>query len=354
MKKLPFKKFGKKKPTPTIPSRITNETVAEYRERILAGGRRFKYPIQYARHRVVVTAAIVVTASLILTLLVGWWQLYFAQNTSNFFYRITSVVPVPVASVEGKSVRYSDYLMRLNPSMHYLENSQQVDLGSSDGQRQLDYIKRQSLDIAIADAYALKLADQLDISVTDEQVDQVISKDRNTASGRISQDTYDASIFSELGWTPSEYRYDAKNKLIRQQVAYSIDETARQRQAQAAELLEAKDADFDEVADELGGEGASKVTTGVSGLVPQTNRDGGLSEAAATLEEGQISSAIRTTTGDGYYFVRLLDKTDNQVNYEFLRIPLQEFDQRLEKLRQDGKINEYISIPPVDSQPMKQ
>ena len=43
------------------PSRITNETVAEHRERILAGGRRFKYPVQYARHRLVINTIIIIS-----------------------------------------------------------------------------------------------------------------------------------------------------------------------------------------------------------------------------------------------------------------------------------------------------
>ena len=33
------------------PARITNDTVAEHRQRVIAGGRKFKYPIQYARHK---------------------------------------------------------------------------------------------------------------------------------------------------------------------------------------------------------------------------------------------------------------------------------------------------------------
>lgn len=346
MKKLPFKKS--RKSTPEVPSRITNETVAEYRERILAGGRRFKYPMQYARNRVVVITTIVTVVSLLLMLLVGWWQLYPAQNTSNFFYRVTSVVPVPVASVDGKSVRYSDYLMYFNSSAHYLEDNQQIDLSTSDGQRQLDYVKRQSLDNAIADAYAAKLADDLDISVSQEQVDQVISDDRNTASGRISQEAYDTSSLSFLGWTPNEYRQVVRSKLILQQVAYAIDDTAQQKQAEAAELLQEED-DFDQVAADMDG-----VTAGTSGLVDQTNRDGGLSAAAADLEEGEVSSAIQTTTGDGYYFVKLLDKQDEQVNYAFLRIPLQEFDQRLQQLQADDKVTEYISVPSIDQQSTNQ
>ena len=48
-RKLSIKRKNKKQAK--VPPRITNETVAEHREQIIAGGRKFKYPIQYARHR---------------------------------------------------------------------------------------------------------------------------------------------------------------------------------------------------------------------------------------------------------------------------------------------------------------
>ncbi|HEU0266308.1 MAG TPA: SurA N-terminal domain-containing protein [Candidatus Saccharimonadaceae bacterium] len=339
-----MKKLFKKRSKQEIPSRITNETVAEHRERILAGGRRFKYPMQYARHRLVINTVIISVIAVILIVVIGWWQLYPAQNTSNFAYRVTRVLPLPVASVDGEPVRYSDYLMYYNSSIHYLTQNEQLDVKTEDGKRQVDYVKRKSMDTVIADTYARKLARQLGITVSDKQVDAVISDDRNTANGRISQETYDASALSVLGWTPSEYRQDAKNKLVRQAVAFAIDSQAKQRQAEAAKLLQAKDPDFDKIAAQLGGTGDSKVVTGVSGFVPTTNRDGGLSTAATKLEKGEISGVIKSTTGDGYYFIRLLDKNDAQVNYEYLQIPLTEFNDRLAKLKKDGKVHEYISI----------
>lgn len=347
MKKLPFRK--RKEDKKVIPSRITNETVAEHRERILAGGRRFKYPMQYARHRLVFNTIIVTVVALILITVIGWWQLYPAQNTSSLVYRITRVLPLPVASVDGESVRYDVYLMYYNSSAHYLQQSEQVDLGSKDGKRQLDYVKRKSMDNAVADAYAEKLARGLHISVDNARVDKVISDDRNTANGRISQETYDASALNILGWTPSEYRQDAKSKLIRQDVSYAIDTVAKQKEEKAAQLLQSKKADLDKIAAQLGGDGDGKVTAGVSGMVPRTNRDGGLSVAAAKLEKGQISPVIKTTTGDGYYFVKLLDKNDTQVSYAFIRIPLTAFDEKLAALRKAGKVHEYISIPAIDN-----
>jgi len=113
---------------PEVPpsSRITSETVAHHRERILAGGRRFKYPVQYARHKLVFNAILISLSALIVVLFVGWWQLYKAQNTSEFMYRITKVVPMPIASIDGQSVLYSDYLLKYRSSVHYLEQKEQV------------------------------------------------------------------------------------------------------------------------------------------------------------------------------------------------------------------------------------
>ena len=51
MKKITLRNIAvrKKKAEPEVPSRITNDTVAKHREQILAGGRRFKYPVQYIK-----------------------------------------------------------------------------------------------------------------------------------------------------------------------------------------------------------------------------------------------------------------------------------------------------------------
>ncbi len=348
MKKLLPKKFRKaEKPAPT---RITNETVAEHRERILAGGRRFKYPMQYARHRLVLTTIIISLVAVLCMILIGWWQLYAAQNTSTFFYRVTRVLPLPVASVDDEAVRYSDYLMYYNSSAHYTRQSNQIDPNSKDGRREDNHIKRKSMDIVIANAYAAKLARERNMSVTQDRIDRVTDEDRNTSTGRISQETYDASALNILGWTPSEYRADTKSRLLRQDVSYEIDAHAKEQQEKASEVLRGnKDIAFKDLAAQLGGEGDRKVITAVSGLVPLTNQDGGLSKAALELEKGMVSSPIRNAAGDGYYFVKLLEKSATQVSYEYLRIPLTEFNRRLATLEKENKIVEYIKIAEQDA-----
>lgn len=351
MKKLPFKK--RERANKAIPARITNETVAEHRERILAGGRRFKYPMQYARHKLVFNTIIVTLVTLVLLVVIGWWQLYLVQNNSSFFYRVTRVLPLPVASVDGENVRYSSYLMYLNSSTHYLQQSEQVNLSSEDGKRQLDYYKRKNMDNAIADAYATKLAREMNISISDKDVDDTVSQQLNTSNGRISQETYDASTLNVLGWAPDEYRLAIKNKLLLKAVSYAIDDDAKAKADQAAVLVKAKKPNFGKIAAKLGGTGDAKVTVGVSGMVPLANSDGGLSAAAAKLEKGQTSGVIKTTTGDGYYFVQLLEKSASQINYQYIRIPLTAFDERLASLKKQSKVHEYISVPAVDNQQLK-
>lgn len=351
MKKLLRKLTPRRAAKAPIPTRITNETVAEHRERILAGGRRFKYPMQYARHRLVLTTILVSVVAVALITVIGWWQLYPVQNTSTFFYRVTRALPLPVATVDGEAVRYSEYLMYYSSSAHYLQKSEQVNFQTPDGKQQNNYIKRKTLDIAIANTYAEKLARQLRITIDGKRVDEVTQNARNTSTDRISQEVYDASALSILGWSPGEYRQDVRSKLLLQDVSFAIDTAAKQKETTAVQLLKQQPTiDFTALATQLGGEGDAKVTTGVSGLVPLANQDGGLAAAAAKLQVGQVSSVIRTTAGDGYYFVKVVALSQTQVNYEFMRIPLTQFNTQLAVLKKAGKVHEYISIPSVDNQ----
>lgn len=345
MKKIQLKRKKKNQINEdAAPTRITNETIAEHREKILAGGRRFKYPHQYARHKLVFNAILISFVTLILLVALGWWQLYAAQNTSEFFYRVTRIIPVPIASVDGNYVKFSDYLMMLSGSRHYLEQSERVDLGSADGQRQLDYMKRKALDSAVADTYAAKLAREKNIEVSDEEVNQVIQNSLNTVTGKISQEVYNDSTYSTLGYTPDEYKHIIKQSLIRQKVAYAIDDKALAIKTAAEKMIASKkNMKLSELASALQAK-AYKVQVGNSGLVPKTNHDGGLTQASSSLRPGQLSPFIRSTKGDGYYVVQLVKVTGTQLSYNFLRIPLTQFDQQLATLKKNHEVNEYISV----------
>lgn len=344
MKKLVAKLSRKKQPEEPK-GRITTDTLAEHREKVLAGGRKFKYPMQYARHKLVINAIIIGVAALILLVVLGWYLLYPAQNTSEFMYRLTKVIPVPVASVDGQPVRYSDYLMKYRSAEHYLVEKEQIDVSTEDGKRNLEFIKSESMDDAVADAYAMKIAKEQGITVTDAEIEAYLTAQREQ-SGQ-SEATYNTVIEDYYGWSPEEYREVIKQKLLRQKVSYAIDTTAKAMADSIAAQVQAGQTDIKAIADAAG---AESVTYWAPVWVPKDNRDGGLAEAAAALQKGQISSAIKTTSNNGYYFVKLVDSSDTAVQYEYLYVPLTQFDETIETLQQDGKVKEYITIEDISTQ----
>ncbi|HEY1086009.1 MAG TPA: SurA N-terminal domain-containing protein [Candidatus Saccharimonadales bacterium] len=343
MKKLALKR--KKKVDQQPQSRITNETVAEHREKILAGGRKFKYPHQYVRHKLVINAILIAVVVVGVVVTLGWWQLYKVQNTSDFMYRVTRVLPLPVASVDGEQVQYSDYLMRYRSQELYLQKDGQLGLDAASDQKQLNFHKRAVLDDIERDAYALKIAKERGITVSDEEVQAAIDQERDTVTGKISQEVYDASTRDILGYSPDEYRHSLQQSLIRHKVGYSVDEDAgKLRDMVAADLAkQGKKLNLQAVVEHYKKAG-SAIEFGASGTVTKSNRDGGITKAAANLTPGQLSGAVESTTGDGYYFIQLRTVSQKKLSYEYIRIPLKKFETMFDQLKKDNKIQEYIKI----------
>ena len=347
MRKNPLKR--KKKDKSGQPARITNETVAEHREKVLAGGRKFKYPHQYVRHKLVINAILLALLVLIVASVVGWWQLYKAQNTGQFMYRVTRVLPVPVASVNGASVRYSDYLMRYRSHEHHLRSTGQIGLNAEDDKKQLDFYKRDVLTRLEKDIYGEKLAREKGITTTSAEVDATIDAGRNTITGRISQEAYDASIQDVYGYSPSEYRHIITQVLLREKVVYSVDDSATAvKNEVAGKVKNLKRSDsLEKLADTLKKQGKD-VEYGASGQVSRNNHDDGLTTAALKLKVGEISGEVqsKSTVEDKYYyyFLRRLEADDKKASYEYVRIPLTTFDTMFDELKKGNGVQEFIGL----------
>lgn len=348
------KVFNKLRRTPVEteqPARITTDTIAEHREKILAGGRRFKYPVQYARHKLVFNAILISVAALLALLGLGYWQLYGAQNSSDFMYRVTRVVPLPVAVIDGEQVRYSDYLLKYRGSIHYLREIEGVNFSSEDGKRQADFVKNQELNDTIADAYAKKLARELDISVSDVELEEALRQQRVSGQSEQSEAAYYTTIRDYYGWSADEYQDITRTKLLRSKVAYAVDDKATAISAEVAAAIRSGSTDLRPLADTLNARSTGTVVYAAPGLLPRGNQDGGLSKAAATLEKGQISEAIRSSTGDGYYYIKLLDSNTSQVSYEYIRVPLTSFASTITAAQaSDDRVNVFIERPAAQTE----
>ncbi len=324
-------------------SRITNETVAEHREQILAGGRKFKYPIQYERHRLLINSIFVLCVAIVFAVFVLWWQLYLAQNTGNFFYRITQLVPVAVAKVDNQYVPYNDYLMEYRSSIHWLQKkSRGLSANSEDNKRQSEHIKRQSLDRAIENAYAQKLANDLKIEVSEKDIDDFIDTTiQNSSSQNLSRQSFEAVLSDSYGVSPEEYRSIVRYAITKQKVSFAIDKKAQKRIEAAQKALTAGQV-FEEAVVIYSTDETAKVTKGDVGFVPKNNQDQGLAQAASKMTVGQVSDIIRGT--DGYYIIKLIETKQDQVRYARIKVDLTEFDNALKKLKTQSKVQEYIKV----------
>ena len=80
--------------------------------------------------------------------------------------------------------------------------------------------------------------------------------------------------------------------------------------------------------------GESVVYEETGGYVSSQNIDGGRATEAIKLEPGQESGKFVSTNGDGYYFVKLIAKTDTEVNFVSIKVPFTEFETQFEKLKE--------------------
>ncbi len=315
------------------------EKVEERREEVLARGRRFKYPLQYARHKVVTLTIII---SLVAIFAAGTFihlMLYNFQSTEDIFYRITQILPYSVATVDGEKVRYSDYLLIYKSTITPIEKQGMVTSGQDFGEMQ-KYYKREALNSAEDYTYALKLAREMDIKVSDEEVDKAIESHRKAGGVERSEETFNRVLQDNFDLSLSEYRRIIYLSLVSQKVSEKIDELAIIVSDEVQGYID-EGKSLADIAKAMGNKVEFEET---GGPIDKMNIDGGRATAALRLEKGATSNRFISNSGDGYYFVHLVDKTESTVDYKSLHIPFTELKSRIEKIRKDGKIEEKIAL----------
>lgn len=315
------------------------EKVEERREEVLAHGRKFKYPLQYAKHKLIINTIIVAVIALILMIVAGWAMLYKLQDTGDMTYRVTQVLPVPVANVDGVNVRYSDYLMIYRSNLMTAEQ-QGGQLGTGeDADSVRQSYKQAALYSAVEYTYAVKLGQELNVTVTNEEVDKAFEEHRKVGGVERSEEGFLKILRDNFGMNQSEYRRMLYLLLMKAKVSQAVDEKASEQAAEVDRLLAENDNDLHKAAD---GVGAEYQETGR--LVDNMNVDGGRSNMAMTLENGQVSERFLSSNGDGYYYVKLIDKTSSEVNYASLKIDFTQFDEMVTELYAHDKVESYIDL----------
>ena len=334
-------KLGKKNDAGTDEKKTEREKVDERRDEILARGKKFKYPLQFTKRKLVRNTIIIAAIAVGGMMAVGWVSLYNMGSTGDVIYRIVRVLPLPVAEVQGENVRFSDYLMFYRSSIRAIEQ-QSGDLGGDENANEIrNRYKREALDKVEELTYAMKIAKENNIVVTNEEIQEAFSEHRNAGGIEKSEESFLKVILDNFGLSKDEYLRMLELSLYKKKVEIVVDQRANQIAEKVEKMLGENGGSFGATRDVLGGEIIYEET---GGLVDSKNIDGGRSTVALGLQSGEISRRFVSSNGDGYYFVKLIEKNETQVNYASIKVDFMEFQERMGKIREEGEITEYIEI----------
>ena len=313
------------------------------------------------RHRSVLinTNQKVVTGSffiLILTLLVFggfvYWSLYQKQDYSFFMYNITRVVPVPVARVGSTLVRYRDYLHHLRRQLRYYETQFAVDF-SVDNQLQdapvsLAEIKNQALQRAVDRVYVAKLANQYNLNVSDEEIDEQLALLQ--AQNKLGTNLQDVENVLNAFWglTTAEYRRLLADELLERKVIRRLDVELGNNVVERMQAVEHRlngGADFSRLAEELSDDFATAVNGGeyeFSLALNESDEHPLVLEAIFATPIGHFSEII--DTGRRLEIVKVLsDEGDGRRRAAHIRLNYVNLSDALRDIREREAVDIFIT-----------
>lgn len=354
MKKI-IKKLGSKAkqkheelnapPTPGKVPSITNTTVAEHRDEVLSSARKYIYPLQHSKHKIVLISTAIFIITLIAFFTYCTLALYKMQSTSGFLYRVTQVVPFPIARIGTQLVSYENYLFELRRYTHYYETQQKLDFENNElDKTQLDEFKKRALQRVIDFAYIKNIAAEKDISVSNQEVQDEITLLREQNRLGSGDQTFEDVLKDYFGWSQGDFERYLHQELLIQKVVATLDPETQERAEKALAELQGG-ADFGKVAKKYSDDVTSKNEGGAFGFaIDKSNRDL-TAEATATLfalEPGKYSDIVNT--GYSLEIFKLLDKKDNKVEAAHILFNFKDISDHLNDLKEAQPTRAYVTL----------
>jgi parvulin-like peptidyl-prolyl isomerase len=321
---------------------ITNETVAEHREEVLKGARKYIYPLQHSKHKIVVVSSTLFIATVVALFTYSAVALYKFQNTSTFVYRITQVVPFPVARVQGKFVSYESYLFELRHYIHYYETQQKLSFKTPEGQQQLTNYKQRALQRVVDDAYIKQLAKEQNVAVTNREVDTEIATVRTQNRLGTSDQVFEDVLRDFWGWSLNDFKRSLRQQLLARKVVSKLDVSAHARATAALNELNTG-ASFGDTAKKYSDDATSKDQNGnYAGVIDKSNRDidALVTTALFALKPGQHSGII--DTGYSLEIVKVDSFEGDKARASHIQVNFKDISDFLNPLKEKQKSKSYI------------
>ena len=328
--------------------RITNENVAEHRQEILSGARKYIYPLQHSKHRIILLTTSLIIAAVLIFTASSVFLLYRQRTTSNFMYQVTKVVPFPIARIGTTLVSYENYLFELRRYIHYYETQQQLSFESDAGQAQLRDYQRRALDDVVNLAYAKIIAGERNVTVTESEIDEQIRIAKELNRFGSSDDVFEDVLKSFWDWSVDDFRRSLSNELLIQKVTRSLDpETEDRARTALAELESGKE--FADVATRYSDDVGTKDRGGEFGFVNASNRNVSQQtvDTLLRLPEGQYSDIRVIPYQNGYALeiVRNIALKDGGAEGAHIIFRLKDLSETLNDRKEETPFRQYITLP---------
>ena len=325
--------------------RITNETVAEHREEVLKGARKYVYPLEHSKHKIVIITSVLILLALITFFITSSIELYKVQSTSKVTYRITQVIPYPVAKAGKHFILYENYLFELRRYMYYYQSQQQVDFSSDSGKRQLEAYKPKAMERVIQDAYVKELAEKHNIRVSNSEVADAVSLLRSQNMLQTNKDL--ESVTKRFyDWSINDLERELRQELLAQKVAAALDTEAINKANDVVKQLQ-NGADFSQLASQYSDDAATKgnggvyadtaIATGSQTVSPVIVRE------LPKMKPGETSRVITTPTA--FEIIKLLEvSADHKYKVAHIQINFKPVSTFTKPIADKTKVHHFIQI----------
>lgn len=322
--------------------RITNTSIAEHREAVLSGARKYKIPLAHSKHQIVIITSTLFVAALVAFFTYIVLALYKFEQSSTFLYRVTQVLPLPAAKAGSQFVSYESYLFELRHFVHYYEHQQKTDFTDPNNNEQLEEFKRRSLGKVINDAYVSQLARERGVSVSEQEVNDAITMLRSQNRLGSSDKVFEDVLKDYWGWSVNDFKRSLRAELLAQKVVASLDTGAQEQANKAYARIKAGE-DFAAVAREISTDEDTKAAGGdIPRPIDRTDRNlsAKVTDALFRLEPGQYSEVINT--GNSLVIVKNIERLGERIHAAQIVVDFKDIETFVDDKKEAVPARQYI------------
>ena len=337
-------------PAEEPPDRITNKTVSEHREEVLGGAKRFIYPLTHPKHKIAIISIALFVFIVFMVFGSTALMLYRYQRTDDFAYRVSQIVPFPVAKVDGDFVAYEDYLFEVRHNAHFRATQENINFDDEEGKAIIANLKVEALRRVKQNTLARKIAKQNGIEVAPEEVNEQIALVRQRGGIGDSDEALENTLKEFYDWSINDFERVIELQLLKQKLLPILDTVASVKIVKVQDALD-DDTKFGKVVAKYSDDTLTKENGGKLGVIKRSNGDlpPQFIETAFALKVGEVSEPIQS--GVGIHIIKKTAvKSENRIVISHILITFSDISDLLNAELEKVDVSDYINVAELEAE----